>query len=156
MSVPARHPVVRAAALRGPRPRTHPPPRPSHGPSAAPPDPTPPQIARRAPRRRHHPAFWLFAAVVVVHPGVGRGGAERVVGADHVPDADRAAAGASTSAEQQVQLSDQVASLSSPERVARLGRMIIRLAMPQPGDTSSSPVPGVGLRPPTRTRGAPA
>ena len=44
--------------------------------------------------------------------------------------------------EEQVQLTDQVASLSSPENVARWARQH-DLTMPEPGDTIILPVPGV-------------
>lgn len=113
---------------------------PARTPAARPRPSNPPQLRRRA-RRGHHPVFWLFAGVVVSVIVVGL----VAVNAFLVQTTYRMQAvqqEATDLAQRQMELSDQVASLSSPERVAEWARLH-EMVMPAPGDTVILRVPGV-------------
>ena len=139
MSVPARtlpSPAPAPRPARAPRPRVEPSPRPK--PSTAPQT----QTRKRAHARRwHHPAFFLFAGIVVsvLVMGVVALNAMLVQTTYRMQTVRQQVLDLS---QQQVQLTDQVASLSSPENVARWARLH-GLTMPQPGDTIILPVRGV-------------
>lgn len=137
MSVPARtlpSPAPAPRPARGPQPRVEPSPRPR--PSTAPKTRT-----RARARRWHHPAFFLFAGIVVsvLVMGVVALNAMLVQTTYRMQTVRQQELDLS---QQQVQLTDEAASLSSPENVARWARLH-GLTMPQPGDTIILPVRGV-------------
>jgi cell division protein FtsL len=135
MSVPAR-------TLRSPAPQPTRAPQPAREPSPRPRPSTAPQTrARTRTRRWHHPAFFLFAGIVVsvLVMGVVALNAMLVQTTYRMQTVRQQVVDLS---QQQVQLADQVASLSSPENVARWAKLH-GLTMPKPGDTIILPVRGV-------------
>ena len=145
MSVPAR--AIRSSAQPAAEPQPQRAPRPSRAPAPRPSAPRPrtttaakPKPKTRA-RRWRHPAFFLFAGIVVSVMVMGLVALNAMLVQttygmqtvrQHVVDLSS----------QQVELKDQVASLSSPENVARWARLH-QLTMPAPGDAIILPVPGV-------------
>jgi cell division protein FtsL len=135
MSVPAR--TLTPSAVPAPQPHREP----SARPVAA--RPRPSTVAQTRPRARHwrHPAFFLFAGVVVsvMVMGLVALNAMLVQTTYRMQTVRQQVFDLS---EEQIQLTDQVASLSSPESVARWAHLN-GLTMPEPGDTIILPVPGV-------------
>jgi len=143
MSVPARaigssaQPAAEPQPQRAPKPTRAPAPRPGA------PRPRTSTAAKPKPlaRRWRHPAFFLFAGFVVSVMVMGLVALNAMLvqttyGMQTVRQQVVDLSG------QQVQLKDQVASLSSPENVAKWAR-VHQLTMPAPGDTIILPVPGV-------------
>jgi hypothetical protein len=141
MSVPAR--TLRSPAAPQPSVAPQPRPEPASRPTAA--RPRPPVSAKPQPRPRsrgwRHPAYFLFAGIVVSIMVMGLVALNAMLVQttyrmqtvqQHVQDL----------AQQQLQLSDTAATLSSPESVARWASKN-GLTMPKPGDTIILPVPGV-------------
>jgi cell division protein FtsL len=96
---------------------------------------------RQRARRWRHPAYFLLAGVVVsvLVMGLVALNAMLVQTTYRMQTVRQQVLDLS---EEQVRLADQVASLSSPENVARWARQH-DLTMPEPGDTIILPVPGV-------------
>jgi cell division protein FtsL len=142
MSVPARQlapdrkrPTAVPAPKRAPAPKTtrEPAPRAVAAPKA-----------RRRARRGHRTAFWLFAATVasVMVVGLVAVNALSVQTTYHMHQYQQEV---TDLASQQIQLTDEVAALSAPGRVAAWARLN-GMQVPQPGDTIVLRVPGVLAR----------
>ena len=140
MSVPARSLGTSSAA---PAPQRSGSPRPRPEPSPRPNAPRPRPAAAPKARARHwrHPAFFLFAGIVVSIMVMGLVALNAML-VQTTYGMQTVRQQVSDLADQQVHLADQVASLSSPETVALWARQH-DLTMPRPGDTIILPVPGV-------------
>jgi cell division protein FtsL len=99
------------------------------------------------PRRRgwRHPTFLLFAAMVVSVMVIGLVALNALL-VQTTYRMQTVRQEVSDLSEQQVRLADAVASLSSPQTVARWARLQ-GMTSPQPGDTIILPVPGVTSSP---------
>jgi cell division protein FtsL len=139
MSVPARS--LRSSAAPAPQPSTAPQPRRQPSPRTSAPRPRSTTAPKARARHWRHPAFFLFAGVVVSVLVMGLVALNAML-VQTTYGMQTVRTQVADLAEEQVQLSDQVASLSSPETVALWARQH-DLAMPQPGDTIILAVPGV-------------
>lgn len=139
MSLPARELPTRERPVS---PRRAAPP--ARTPVARPRPTTPPQAGRRT-RRGHHPVFWFFAGAVlsVLLLGLVAFNTLLVQTTYGVQDVQQRVGDL---ADQQVRLSNEAATLSSPERVAQWAASQ-GMAMPRPGDTVILKVPGVAAAP---------
>jgi cell division protein FtsL len=142
MSTPARQlaPVRKRPAAR-PVPKTAPKTKRTQAPASRPVEA--PRARRRA-RRGHRTAFWLFAAglVSVMVVGLVAVNALSVQTTYHTNQYQQEVTDLSA---QQIELTDQVAALSAPGRVAAWARTS-GMQLPGPGDTVVLRVPGVLAR----------
>jgi cell division protein FtsL len=155
MSTPARQLTPdRKGSPPRPAPKTAPKTtRPKATPGSAPrPRPSTPPQARRRARRGHRTAFWLLAAALVsaMVMGLVAVNALSVQTTYHTHEYLQEVSDLSA---QQIELTDQIAALSAPGRVAAWA-LANGMQVPAPGDTVVLRVPGV-LAPPAPGPGNP-